>query len=37
MKKSWLILATALLSLAFIGCPPPTESTGGSSAGGTQG
>lgn len=35
MKKSWLILATALLSLAFIGCPPPTESNGsGASDGG---
>ena len=31
MKKSWLVLATALLSLAFIGCPPPTESNGGGS------
>ena len=33
MKKSWLVVAAALLSLAFIGCPPPTESNGGASTG----
>ena len=28
MKKNWLALATAILSLALIGCPPKTESSG---------
>ncbi|HEX7808211.1 MAG TPA: ABC transporter substrate-binding protein, partial [Thermoanaerobaculia bacterium] len=36
MKKTWIALGTALLSLAFIGCPPKTESTG-STAGGEAG
>jgi branched-chain amino acid transport system substrate-binding protein len=36
MKKTWMVLGTALLSLAFIGCPPATESTG-STAGGEAG
>jgi branched-chain amino acid transport system substrate-binding protein len=35
MKKTWIVLGTALLSLAFIGCPPKTESTG--STGGSEG
>ncbi len=36
MKKTWIALGTALLSLALIGCPPKTESTG-STAGGEAG
>jgi branched-chain amino acid transport system substrate-binding protein len=36
MKRTWLVLATAILSVAFIGCPPKTESTGAAS-GGDQG
>ncbi|HYI11221.1 MAG TPA: ABC transporter substrate-binding protein [Thermoanaerobaculia bacterium] len=36
MKRAWIILATAILSVAFIGCPPKTESTGAAS-GGTEG
>ncbi len=34
MKKRWFILATAILSLGFIGCPPKTENAGGGAAGG---
>ncbi|HEX8618540.1 MAG TPA: ABC transporter substrate-binding protein [Thermoanaerobaculia bacterium] len=37
MKKRWFILATAILSLGFIGCPPKTENAGGAAAGGTEG
>lgn len=29
MKKTWLVLVTAILSLGFLGCPPKTESGGG--------
>jgi branched-chain amino acid transport system substrate-binding protein len=36
MKKTGMILGTAILSLALIGCPPKTETTG-STAGGEQG
>ncbi len=32
MKRTWLILATAILSLAFIGCPPKTENGAGGTA-----
>jgi branched-chain amino acid transport system substrate-binding protein len=28
MKKTWIALGTAVLSLALIGCPPKTESNG---------
>jgi branched-chain amino acid transport system substrate-binding protein len=28
MKKTWIVLGTMILSLAFIGCPPKTESNG---------
>jgi branched-chain amino acid transport system substrate-binding protein len=37
MKKRWFILATAILSLGFIGCPPKTENAGGTTTGGTEG
>jgi branched-chain amino acid transport system substrate-binding protein len=37
MKKRRLILATAILSLGFIGCPPKTENAGGTTTGGTEG
>lgn len=33
MKKTWLVPAIAILSLAFIGCPPKAE-TGAAAAGG---
>ncbi|HET8799209.1 MAG TPA: ABC transporter substrate-binding protein [Thermoanaerobaculia bacterium] len=36
MKKTWMVLITAILSLALIGCPPKTESTG-TTAGGEAG
>jgi branched-chain amino acid transport system substrate-binding protein len=29
MKKTWLVLSTAMLSLVLIGCPPKTENAGG--------
>jgi branched-chain amino acid transport system substrate-binding protein len=35
MKKRWFILATAILSLALIGCPPKPETTGAAAGGGT--
>ncbi len=28
MKKTWMVLATAVLSLVLFGCPPKTESNG---------
>ncbi len=37
MKKRWFMLATAILSLSFIGCPPKTENGGGATAGGGEG
>ena len=37
MKKRWFMLATAILSLGFIGCPPNTENAGGAGAGGGSG
>jgi branched-chain amino acid transport system substrate-binding protein len=35
MKKTWMILGTAVLSLALIGCPPKAENAAGT--GGTEG
>jgi len=32
MKKTWLVLTTAILSLALIGCPPKTENAGGATS-----
>ncbi|MFP5247177.1 MAG: ABC transporter substrate-binding protein [Thermoanaerobaculia bacterium] len=37
MKKTWLALASAILSLAFIGCPPKPENGGASTAASTEG
>ncbi|HYH10114.1 MAG TPA: ABC transporter substrate-binding protein [Thermoanaerobaculia bacterium] len=37
MKKTWLVLSTALLSLLLIGCPPKTGETGAAAAGGEGG
>ncbi|HEX2062325.1 MAG TPA: ABC transporter substrate-binding protein [Thermoanaerobaculia bacterium] len=36
MKKTWLVLSTALLSLVLIGCPPKATETG-TTTGGTEG
>ncbi|HEX2835487.1 MAG TPA: ABC transporter substrate-binding protein [Thermoanaerobaculia bacterium] len=36
MKKTWIVLGTALLSLAFIGCPPSTENAGSTAGSGDQ-
>ncbi|MGN6182255.1 MAG: ABC transporter substrate-binding protein [Thermoanaerobaculia bacterium] len=37
MKKTWIALGTALLSLALIGCPPKTEPSATSSSAGETG
>ncbi len=38
MKKQWMFLATAILSLVLFGCPPKTgETTTASGTGGTEG
>ena len=34
MKKPWIFLSTAILSLLLAGCPPKTESAGGTTDGG---
>lgn len=36
MKKTWLVMTTALLSLVLIGCPPKATETG-TTTGGTEG
>ena len=37
MKKTWMVLTTAMLSLALIGCPPKTSETSTTGTGGTEG
>jgi branched-chain amino acid transport system substrate-binding protein len=37
MKKTWMFLATAILSLVLFGCPPKTGETTTAGTGGTEG
>ena len=37
MKKTWMVLGTAALSLVLFGCPPKTESASGNGGGTEQG
>ena len=37
MKKTWMVLATAILSLVLFGCPPKTGETTTAGTGGTEG
>ena len=37
MKKTWMILTTAVLSLVLFGCPPKTGETATATGGGTEG
>jgi branched-chain amino acid transport system substrate-binding protein len=37
MKKTWMVLTTAVLSLVLFGCPPKTSETATGTGGGTEG
>ncbi len=37
MKKTWMVLTTAILSLVLFGCPPKTGETTTAAGGGTEG
>jgi len=37
MKKTWMVLTTAVLSLVLFGCPPKTGETATGTGGGTEG
>jgi branched-chain amino acid transport system substrate-binding protein len=37
MKKQWMVLTTAILSLVLFGCPPKTGETTATGTGGTEG
>jgi branched-chain amino acid transport system substrate-binding protein len=37
MKKTWMVLSTAILSLVLFGCPPKTGETTTAGTGGTEG
>jgi branched-chain amino acid transport system substrate-binding protein len=37
MKKTWMVLTTAMLSIVLFGCPPKTSETAAANGGGTTG